>query len=305
MAESRLVDHHIMLPEKLARLVEEGSTSWYLLQMLDSKLDWRTALDKARLHIDGDVCGLSAPNAAGLGTLIDEESIPRQMLVLKPMRDGLKSAGKVSACIKIGSLLPHEDNFDGVGYKIIPVQALEESKGAPLVFWTLCHSLPEDEILNSLSFKALSRKLGDRHCKLYGSIPQAPRLQLIGDRMKPNGTKYLLGGVAHGSKKMFVCEADVYAVQRDGEFGRDKAEEERLEAEERKAMDFRTQRGEAIKLAANVTKQRQEASKEMRMVDETKVADMEDCVSEMNKKAMSAIDMELKPGNLRKKRKKG
>jgi hypothetical protein len=92
---------------------------------------------------------------------------------------------------------------------------------------------------------------------------------------------------------MFVYEADVYWIERNSEFGRDKAEEERLEAEERKAMDFKTQRSEVIKLSANAQKKKQEESKELRQVDDTKVVDMEECMTELNARASSAQDMDL------------
>ena len=45
-------------------------------------------------------------------------------------------------------------------------------------------------------------------------------------------------------------------------------------------MDFRQMRGDVIKLSGAIKKQRQEESKALRIVDESKVADMDDCMSE-------------------------
>lgn len=102
-----------------------------------------------------------------------------------------------------------------------------------------------------------------------------------------------MGCLPLGSKKMLLYEAEVYWIERNTEFGRNKAEELKQEVEERKVLDFKQQRSDAIKLSGAAQKRRQEASKALRMVDESKVANLDECMLELSKRAANFDDMSM------------
>lgn len=287
----------LALPSKLWIPAEQDTTKWYILQLLDPKLDWRAALADARLRVDGDSPALEAPNGAGLGLQVDDTSAPAQMLVLKPSADGSNTvlpSGRVSACIKIGSRLSNGDsqaaNKAG-SLKLTPLPTGEVSNNVPVAYWRLGPSI-SDETVEGLSFSCIGSSVTDRTGELTGRIKAAPKMQLVGKTLNLKDATYLVGAQPQGSKKLLLYEAEVYWVERNGEFGRNKAEELRQEAEERRVLDYRAQRSEAIQLAGGAQKKRQDASKALRMVDENKVADLEECMAELTSRANGLKDMD-------------
>jgi len=176
--------------------------------------------------------------------------------------------------------------------KMSVVEMGSKETSMPLAYWRLGPSIPEDKLLKTLSLEATT--LGEKRttANLKGTFTVAPKMQLVGKSHTLKGVTYVLGGLDTSKNKLFVYDTEVFWVERDGEFNRDKAEEQRAEAEARKAMDFRQMRGDVIKLSGAIKKQRQEESKALRIVDESKVADMDDCMSEMTVKTAGFVDMD-------------
>lgn len=293
----------LSLPSKLYVPIEKDATRWFLLQLLDPKMDWRVALKDARIQVEGANAALQTPNVAeGLGLLVDKEAGPAQMLMLKPSPDGTNlvlPAGRIEVCIKIGSLLPKNGDLGSdskAGMKLYPLDKGETSNDVPVAFWRLGPAIPEEEMMKTLSFRCFSRSITDRKGELIGAFEAAPKMQLVGRTLNldgANGAKYLAGCLPEGSKKLLLYEAEVYWVERNSEFGRDKAEELRQEIEERKVLDFKQQRSDAIKLSGAAQKRRQEASKALRMVDESKVANLDECMTELAQRAAGFKDMTM------------
>jgi len=284
------------LPPRLHQLASQDHTKWYVLQILDMKMDWRAALTGAKLQLDGPKSVLQAPigGEGGLGVLVDEEAAPPHMLVLKDQGEQAIAAGRVSACIKVGNLLPKNSvgSTDAKCVTLKPIERQDYGFDVPLVYWRLGPSIPEDGILASLAFPKEAKTNKNGISEIKGGFAEAPQMQLLGRTKQGYEARYLVGGIAEGSKSMYIYEAQVYWVERDGEFGRNRAEELAQEALDAKAGSFKDQRGDLIKLSGAAKKKRQLASKELQTIDESKVANMDECMTQLNTIAENFQDMD-------------
>lgn len=289
------------LHPKFLKAVQSKETQWIVLLVLNPDLDWCAALAGAKLKLApaGNIAqaALTAPGKTSLGLLQDSSNWPPHLLVLRPggLPHELVSAGNVNALVKIGSRLPRcevEGNEDDDSVlELRPLASGDSYASAPLMFWKLGPVAHDQDVTSSFVFSKISEGRKNKEY-IEGRSPLAPKLQLTGKTEKISLVRYLLGAIVPGTRKAMVFEADVYWVQRDFEYLRDREAEMQAELEERKNMNFKEMRSGVINAAGAATKVRQMKSKEQRQVDDTKVVELSESVGQLRKRAASSKSLD-------------